>query len=322
MSGAQGNQELLRRIADTASANNLGAHRKGFLPVKGEGRLDLYESGATLVVSGQVRAVRYDSAQVWQQITRVQQNGVHTHTKHEYRITDVRGAELRLDESISGPDEWGPALVEAVAVRQAPVAVETLQAGQRVEFGPWWLSATQFGGGSKTFALTELRAFRVDQGQVYVEAGDSTRLVKGIGEIPNFLVFRFLLKQLLPELPESAGKTFDRRLTVRGLNRLFAVIAVVAFGIACVSAWPVGEDELCDKLSALRSASSEITDQLKDLKGAADDYRGADQEAIRADGDKLGELTDGSGWQWIKDSELNAATTSIRPLCRASEFSF
>ncbi|MEV6771238.1 DUF6585 family protein [Nocardia sp. NPDC051030] len=318
--GVQGDRGLLGRIADTAAAQNLGAHRMAYPAVKGAGRLDLYENGFTAVLDGStVRVGRYDSAQVSQNVVRVHRNGVHTHTTHEYRVTDVNGAELRLTEAIRGPEEWGPALVEAVAVRQAAGAVDAVRAGRRVEFGSWWLSAAELGTGRKVIALQQLRGFRVDQGTVTVEAGEDFRVTRRVGEIPNFLVFRYLLRQLRPDLPESAGKIFARRLTVRGFNRAVALAAVIAFGIACVSNWPVHKAELCGKLSDLQAAKSELTDQLKALRDAADNYRGEQQDAVRSDSDKLDKFT-GSGRHWLKDSDLDGATPAIRTVCQANSF--
>ncbi|MFF2552695.1 DUF6585 family protein [Nocardia sp. NPDC058058] len=322
MAGAQvGNQdpELMRRIAQAADANRLGAHRKGYLALKGDARLDLYENGCTLLAGGEVRVVLYSSTKVWQKVTRVHRNGVHTHTNHEYRLVDIRGAELKLTESLSNPDEWGPELVESVAVRQAQGALDAVRSGQRVEFGPWSLSAVELGTGKKVIALQDLRAFRVHQGQVVIEAGDDIRITQGIDAIPNFLVFRFLFKQLLPELPESAGKVFGRRLLVRGLNTFFAIVAVIAFGIACLTSWPVQKTELCGKLSTLQAARSELTDQLKDLRNASENYRGDNQDGVRADSKKLSKYT-GSGYHWLKDSDLDDATVSIRAVCQASPF--
>ncbi|MGV9663649.1 DUF6585 family protein [Nocardia niigatensis] len=312
--------ELMRKIGDTAVEFGLGEHRKYHLGRKIGMRLDLYEHGAVVVLAGQqVRVVRNDTARVWQKIVRHTRNGVHTGTTHHYRVTDVRGEEMLLTEALCCPEEWGPQLVEGIASRQAAVAIDTLRAGGKLEFGPWWLTATQAGTDQKTFALQELRGFRVKSGQVIIEAGEDTRITKSIDTFPNFLLFQFLLKQLVPGIPESAGKVFSRRLAVRGWNTAFAVIAVTAFVIACVSGWPVGKTELCGKLSDVQKAGTELTDPVKSLRDAADNYRGDQQDAVRADGHKLGAFT-GSGFHWVKDTELDDATVAIRSVCQANSF--
>ncbi|MET9488615.1 DUF6585 family protein [Nocardia sp. NPDC006630] len=319
-SGANRDPERLRRIAETAQVHGLGRHRRGYPAAKGDARLDLYENGCTVIVGRDVRVARYDSTEVRQKIVRMHRNGVHTHTSYEYRIIDTRGAELKVTEAITGPGEWGPQLVEAVAVRQAGGASDAVRAGHRVQFGPWWISAYEVGAGRKTLALQELRAFRVHQGQAVIEAGAQTRVTQGIDEIPNFPVFRHLLRQVRPDLPESAGRVFGRRRMVRQMNQLIAVAAVAAFGLACMVGWPVQQAELCGKLSRLQAARSELTGQLKDLRNAAANYRGADQDGVRADSDKLGKFTS-SGFHWLKAQDLDGATTSIRTVCQANSFS-
>ncbi|MGW4355123.1 DUF6585 family protein [Nocardia sp. NPDC004582] len=312
--------ELMRRIGDTAAEFQLGEHRKHHVGRKIGMRLDLYEHGAVVVLGGQqVRVVRNDTARVWQKVVRHTRNGVHTGTTHHYRVTDVRGEEMLLTEALCCPEEWGPQLVEQIASRQAAAAIDTLRTGGKLEFGPWWLTATQAGTEKKTFALQELRGFRVKAGQVIIEAGEDTRITKGIDSFPNFLLFQFLVKQLVPGLPESAGKVFGRRLAVRGWNYAFAVIAVIAFVISCVSSWPVGKTELCDKLSAVQKSGYELTHSVKDLRDAAGNFRGDDQSGVRADSKKLSAFT-GSGFHWVKDEELDAATVSIRAVCHANSF--
>ncbi|WP_405489101.1 DUF6585 family protein [Nocardia sp. NBC_00511] len=312
--------DLMRRIGDTATEYKLGEHRTHHLGRKIGARLDIYERGAVVVLGGQqLRVVRNEIAKITQKVTRHTRNGVHTGTTHHYRVTDVRGEEVLLTEAICCPEQWGPQLVEAIASYQAGAAIDTLRAGQRLEFGPWWLSATQAGTDKHTFALTELRGFRVKGGQVTIEARDDIRITKSIDKFPNFLLFQYLLRKLLPNLPESAGKVFDRRLTVRGFNIAFAIIAVIAFVIACANSWPVDRSELCDKLSAVQKAGSELTSPVKDLRDAASNYRGDDQSGVRDDAKKLGAYT-GSGFHWVKESQLDDATASIRAVCQAKSF--
>ncbi|MFF0637378.1 hypothetical protein ACFYTS_33330 [Nocardia sp. NPDC004151] len=61
------------------------------------------------------------------------------------------------------------------------------------------------------------------------------------------------------------------------------------------------------------------THSVKDLRDAARNFRGDDQSGVRADGKKLSGFT-GSGFHWVKDEELDAATVSIRAVCQANSF--
>lgn len=320
--GGQGNQDLPGGEADPAA--DLGAHRKEYLATKWQDRLDLYENGATVVYGDEpqvVRVVLYASTQVWQKITQVQQSGGGVTTSHVYRLTDVHGFEVELTEAISHPEEWGPALVQGVASRQAPRALASLRKGKRVDFGEWWLSATEFGTVKKTVPLRDLHAFRVFQGSVTIEAGADIRITKGVDAIPNFLVFHYLLRKLRPELPEEASEAFGQRLMVRGLNKLFAAVAIVGFAIACLTSWPVDKTVLCEELSDLRSAKGDLNKHLKNLREAAEDYRGYLREGVRADSEKLERFDrSGTGFSFVSGSELDAVTVSIRRVCGSVSF--
>lgn len=100
--------------------------------------------------------------------------------------------------------------------------------------------------------------------------------------------------------------------------RFLFVLAVVFFVIAAFVDWPTDKAEVCGKLGALRSASGSIEDEIGDLKDAAEDYRGTDQDAVRADADRIGDdLLDGSGLKWLDRADIDRATGSIRALCGA-----
>ena len=204
-------------------------------------------------------------------------------------------------------------------LRRIAEATQALGAGLRIPFGDWWISAAAFGSDSKTIPLPDIRAFRVVEGVAFIEAGADIRVHKSVNVIPDFLVFQHLLGQLRPELPEHASKTFRRRLLVRNLNKAFAVAAVVSFVIACMVGWPVHKTELCEKLSTLQQAD-EITEPLKRLRIAAGDYRGDEQEGVRADASELEKWK--FGFHLLKPSDLDAATVSIRHVCQAPTFTF
>lgn len=94
------------------------------------------------------------------------------------------------------------------------------------------------------------------------------------------------------------------------------VLAVVLFAVAAFTDWPTDKAEVCGKLRTLQSASGSIENEISDLQGVAEDYRGADQDAVRADADRIGDdLMGGSGWKWLDRDDIDKATGSIRALC-------
>lgn len=118
-------------------------------------RLDLFEHGLTTVVQGSVRTVRYESTAVLQHVVR--HTGAAGHTAYEYTLTDTEGAKLvlrgRVDTfgqvaqkgRIDSPQEWGPAIQQAVTRAQLPGAAATMASGGRLDFGPLWMTRDEVG---------------------------------------------------------------------------------------------------------------------------------------------------------------------------------
>lgn len=111
----------------------------------------------------------------------------------------------------------------------------------------------------------------------------------------------------------------DPRETVRenrSTVRFLFVLGVVLFVIAAFVDWPTGKDEVCGKFGALRSASGSIEGEISDLRDAAEDYRGTNQDAVRADADRIeDDLLERSGMKWVDGDDIDNATGSIRALC-------
>ncbi|WP_330299608.1 hypothetical protein [Streptomyces sp. NBC_00503] len=116
--------------------------------------------------------------------------------------------------------------------------------------------------------------------------------------------------------PRPWGDPRDTVRENRSTVRFIFVLAVVLFVIAALVDWPTDRAEVCGKFSALSSASGSIEDEIKDLRDAAEDYRGTAQDAVRADADRIGDdLLQGSGWKWLDRDDMDKATGSIRALC-------
>lgn len=102
----------------------------------------------------------------------------------------------------------------------------------------------------------------------------------------------------------------------RSTVRFIFGLAVVFFVIAAFVDWPADKAEVCGNLSALQSANGSIEDEINDLQDAAEDYRGTDQDAVRADADQIDDdLLEDSGVKWLDRDDIDSATGSIRALC-------
>ncbi|WP_067823745.1 DUF6585 family protein [Nocardia inohanensis] len=161
-------------------------------------RLDLYERGLVMAYRGREHVARYDTVEVFQTITRHLRNGVHTHTTYHYRLTALDGTQVLLSEAFAGVDQWGPELQQAVTDAQLPVAAARVNAGERVDFGDLWITATEIGSRHKSAPWTRIESLSVRDGTVSIGVeGKWLNLTNTpVGSIPNYFVFYSLAEHL------------------------------------------------------------------------------------------------------------------------------
>lgn len=157
-------------------------------------RLDLYERGLTIAHRGHVRAVRYADTDVLQDIIRHTYNGMTTRISYAYTVTDTTGERVILRGGFADPQEWGPAIQRAVTVARFPQALARLDAGQRLDFGPLWMTASEIGSGGKSVPWQQVEEIAVKDGYVKVRVAGrwSSLTMTSVRLIPNFFVFRAL----------------------------------------------------------------------------------------------------------------------------------
>lgn len=157
-------------------------------------RLDLYERGLTITHRGHVRAVRYADTDVLQNIIRHTRNGMTTRISYAYTVTDTTGEDVILRGGFAGPEEWGPAIQRAVTVARFPRALAQLEAGQRLDFGPLWMTASEIGSGGTSVPWQQVEEITVKDGYVKLRVAGrwSSLTATSVRLIPNFFVFRAL----------------------------------------------------------------------------------------------------------------------------------
>ncbi|WP_405164013.1 hypothetical protein OG203_02500 [Nocardia sp. NBC_01499] len=158
-------------------------------------RLDLYERGLVAVQRGGLRVVRYANTSVRQSITTFQRTG---RTEYRYRITDIAGAQVELRGNLEHPQDWGPAIQSGVADAQTPMMWSTVQSGQRVEFGPFWMTLSEFGSARKSVPWNQIERIKIGDGSVVVAVVGQLLIMASaeVRDIPNFLIFRALAAHL------------------------------------------------------------------------------------------------------------------------------
>ncbi|MFC5187179.1 DUF6585 family protein [Actinomadura harenae] len=161
-------------------------------------RLDLFERGLTSAFGGGVRAVRYDNTNVLQNIVRYTRYGQTTRITYAYTLTDTAGRQVTLSGGFAHPEQWGPAIQQAVTDAQLPMAVTRLRAGERLDFGPLWLTPTAVGSGTKSVSWTEVDDVKVNSGVVSLRVTGKwlSLSTTSVSRIPNFFVFLALADHL------------------------------------------------------------------------------------------------------------------------------
>ncbi|MFF4405855.1 DUF6585 family protein [Streptomyces sp. NPDC001262] len=157
-------------------------------------RLDLYERGFTSAHRGHVRAVRYADTDVLQDNIRHTYHGMTTKISYAYTVTDTTGERVTLRGGFADPQEWGPAIQRAVTVARFPQALARLDAGQRLDFGPLWMTAAEIGSGGKSVPWQQVEEIAVQDGYVKVRVAGrwSSLTMTPVRRIPNLFVFRAL----------------------------------------------------------------------------------------------------------------------------------
>lgn len=157
----------------------------------GDARLDLYEHGLATTFGGRIWVARYDATTVYQDITRHYRNGQHIHTTYAYTLTDLAGEKFVLRQDFAKPDQWGPAIQDAVAQAQFPRAVAALRSGQSLSFGDIRMTWHEVGSPRKSVPWARVQQIAVENGvaSLRVEGKWFALTASLVREIPNFFVF-------------------------------------------------------------------------------------------------------------------------------------
>lgn len=81
---------------------------------------------------------------------------------------------------------------------QLPKAVTALQNGQRLSFGPIWLTATEVGSGEKSVPWAQIEEISIKEGWVQLKVAGRWRSLSttAVSSIANFFVFHSLAEHL------------------------------------------------------------------------------------------------------------------------------
>lgn len=167
--------------------------------------LELFDQGLIVADAGGVQAMRYDEAMVWQEIVHHSVNGRHNHSTHNYELQDIHGQALalhattgRITAGFPHPEQWGPAIQQAVTDARYPAAWSAIAAGHRLEFGKFWITRSHLGARNKTWSWSEVNKIRTHNGLVQIKSGKrwGSLTDSEVSRIPNCLIFIALAERL------------------------------------------------------------------------------------------------------------------------------
>ncbi|MFG2912612.1 DUF6585 family protein [Kitasatospora sp. NPDC048298] len=160
--------------------------------------LHLYEHGLVVVVGGKLRAMRWDTMTVYQNIGRYHTFGRSNRIKHAYTLRDREGQEVTIREGFPNPEDWGPRIQQAVTEAQLADALIALRAGKTMPFGSFLVSRSGVAAGRKQVSWSQVQGVHTMQGLVRVEAAGKPTDLTGnpVWMFPNLQLFTALVEQL------------------------------------------------------------------------------------------------------------------------------
>ncbi|MFJ1619977.1 DUF6585 family protein [Streptomyces sp. NPDC088190] len=171
-------------------------------------RLHLFEHG--LVVqpeSGDGRvAIRWDSVRLYQDITQKIINGIPTTTEYVYSAVGPGRDHARITHFYEGPETWGPHMQQAVLQAQGAAVLESVLAGETVDFGEFSLSRTGLTArGKGRLPWSGVQEIQVSAGRVSAlgTGGSSRGCSVAVSDIANLHVFLAVAQHLSADSPSD-----------------------------------------------------------------------------------------------------------------------
>lgn len=161
-------------------------------------RLDLYEHGLVAIVRGAPRIIRYGSTTLKRNIVQLVSNPAPEQVSYSYTLTDEVGVPIVLRHTVAHPEKWGAAIDRAVTAAQLPRATAVLDAGGRLDFEYFWMTAAEIGAGARSAAWSQVTAVEVSRGWVSIQVAGRSKPLESlpVSLIPNFTVFLKLAERM------------------------------------------------------------------------------------------------------------------------------
>jgi len=144
------------------------------------------------VRGNQVAAMRWDEVrEVYRDIRlyRTSYGGLSV-SRHTYTLRSADGRTIRLTRHINEIEKLGSMLCQAITQAQLPRAVQTLNSGGALSFGPLSMSRQGIAVGRKLIPWSEIKGVRVINETVMVDrVGKAARGGTPVARVPNLSLF-------------------------------------------------------------------------------------------------------------------------------------
>jgi hypothetical protein len=135
---------------------------------------------------------RWDQiAFVWQRIVRYYRNGIYTGTSYKYTVQRADGTQVVMTQMFRDVGQLGERLQREVSNRLAPQALEAVQAGRTLPFGPFNLNQQGLATSRGVLPWSEMQQVTAKSGLVMIQRRGQRRAASygGVDKVPNLFVF-------------------------------------------------------------------------------------------------------------------------------------
>lgn len=214
------------QIADIATRNGLGRPEGAFGPADGDGprerELHLFEHGVVVRLAGDtVQGLRWDAVTVLKDVV--------DPFRSVYSLTDGAEPPVVID-GFARPEEWGPAIHQAVLRTHLPQARAALQAGRTIHFGELAATGQALLTPTGPIPWTQISEAGVENGIAAVKVGQQWRTLANTHarDIPNFLVLYALIEELKVGVRAASGS--QRGWVIGGVASVLVTV-LIAVGV-------------------------------------------------------------------------------------------
>lgn len=164
-------------------------------------RVVVFPGGLAYMRLNRTKILRWEDASIlWEQIKEHHLNFIPLYSDFRYTIETRQGEKLILDHTIKGIEDLGLTLKKRIGEILIPRTVESLKAGQTVQFGDLSLNNKGLTFKDQSLSWNELKDIQVVEGQIQIH---STRkrwfpwASLKYAVIPNAFIFIHLMKRFV-----------------------------------------------------------------------------------------------------------------------------